>query len=408
VTIESSGPTGPGSKTNVLFISSAEHPGADTFIHMLVMRSLDRQRFNLHVACSAGPPDARTPGYQALARIPDITLREANFGPTMEGRSKFGKAMQVFRLGSMASGFWRLARYIRANGITVVHSTDRPRDAVACAVLGRLSGAKSVIHAHLQCGDWMSGSLLWAMGQVDALVGVSGFVVTSLVEHGFARERTHAVLNAIDFPIWDFRLDGAPVRREFGIPNDAPVIACAARLFRNKGQGELVRAVAAIRPGFPNLRLLIIGRDDLQAMRESFTAELKTLAAELGVSENVIFTGQRSDMPMVLAASDLFALPSDQEPFGLVFAEAMAMKKPVVALANGGTLEVVDHGKSGLLSAAGDIPALADNLRRLLRDPALRAQMGEYGRQQVEARFTAERLGRDMEYVYETLGRRKP
>jgi glycosyltransferase involved in cell wall biosynthesis len=165
--------------------------------------------------------------------------------------------------------------------------------------------------------------------------------------------------------------------------------------------------VAAIRPEFPNLRLLIIGRDDLQAMRESFTAELKTLAAELGVTDNVIFTGQRSDMPTLIAASDVFALPSDLEPFGLVFAEAMAMKKPVVALANGGTLEVVDHGKSGLLSPAGDIPALADNLRRLLRDPALRAQMGEYGRQQVEARFTAERLGSDMARVYESLEGRK-
>jgi predicted O-linked N-acetylglucosamine transferase (SPINDLY family) len=84
------GPQNPGTKTRVLFISSAEHPGADTFIHMLIMRSLDRARFDVHVACSACPPDARTRGYTALAAIPDIHLREADFGPSMSGLSLAG------------------------------------------------------------------------------------------------------------------------------------------------------------------------------------------------------------------------------------------------------------------------------------------------------------------------------
>jgi glycosyltransferase involved in cell wall biosynthesis len=117
----------------------------------------------------------------------------------------------------------------------------------------------------------------------------------------------------------------------------------------------------------------------------------------------VIFTGQRADMPALMAASAVFALASDEEPFGLVFAEAMAMKKPVVALNNGGAPEVVDHGKSGLLSAPGDQDALEANLLTLLRDPALRARMGEYGRQQAEARFTARRMAADVGHIYESL-----
>jgi glycosyltransferase involved in cell wall biosynthesis len=176
-------------------------------------------------------------------------------------------------------------------------------------------------------------------------------------------------------------------------------------MFRGKGQDDMVHALPAIVREFPGVRLLIVGRDDLQAMRTSFTAELKTLAAELGVTENVIFTGQRSDMPAVMAACDVFALPSNEEPFGLVFVEAMAMKKPVVALANGGTLEIVEHGKSGLLSAPGDIDALAAHVVTLLRDPALRSRMGEYGRSQAEARFTAGRLAEDVAGVYEALTR---
>jgi glycosyltransferase involved in cell wall biosynthesis len=393
----------PGRKTPVLFISSAEHPGADTFVHMLIMRTLDRERFDIHVACSACPGDARTKGYAALAAIPDIHLRESDFGPTLEGLSLTGKALRAARLVPTLMGFVSLARYIRMHGISVLHATDRPRDAVACVILGKMTGAKSIVHAHLKCGDWLNGSIRWAMSQADALIGVSAFVAKSLVDHGYDCAKVHAVLNAIDLSRWDWRLEGSRIRQEFGIPAGAPVIACAGRLFRNKGQADTVRAVAALRSTFPDLRLLIIGADDRMAMKESFTEELTKLAADLGVSENVIFAGLRSDMPEIMAASDLFALPSDEEPFGLVFTEAMAMKKPVVALANGGTLEIVEHGKSGLLSALGDVDALAAHISTLLHDPGLRARMGEHGRRQVEARFTAERMAADVAQVYASL-----
>ena len=387
----------------VLFISSAEHPGADTFIHMLIMSSLDRACFDVHVACSAGTPGARTPGYNALAAIPDLHLRAADFGPSLSSLSVAGKVLQLPRIVTSVTSLVGLARYVRANRIAIVHSTDRPRDAVACAILGKMTGAKSVIHAHLLCADWMSRSLRRAMGQVDALMGVSEFVAQSLVDNGYDRAKVHAVLNAIDLRLWDYRLDGGPTRRSLGIPAHAPVIACAARLFRGKGQDELIRALPAIRQEFPDVRVLLIGRDDLQAMKTSFSAELKTLAAALGVTESVIFTGLRSDMPALMAACDVFALPSDGEPFGLVFVEAMAMKRPVAALSNGGTLEIVEHGRSGLLSPPGDVDALADNLRTLLRDPELRARMGEYGRQQVEARFTPGRMANDVARVYASL-----
>jgi glycosyltransferase involved in cell wall biosynthesis len=130
------------------------------------------------------------------------------------------------------------------------------------------------------------------------------------------------------------------------------------------------------------------------------TRMLKEHASELGVGENVIFTGQRSDIAALMAACDVFALPSFEEPFGLVFAEAMAMKRPVVALTNGGTPEVVEHGKCGLLSPPGDIDALATNLLTLLDDAALRAQFGEYGRSRVEQHFTPQRMASDFAALY--------
>jgi glycosyltransferase involved in cell wall biosynthesis len=393
-----------GRRIGVLFISSAELPGADTFIHTLIMRSLDRSKFDVHVACSAGPPGAVTAAYKALQAIPDLRLRPSNFGPSLTGLSRTRKVVELFggALRTIAS-LAGLALYVRRHGITVLHSTDRPRDAVACALLGRLTGARSIIHVHLKVADWMSASTRRSLGQVDALIGVSEFVARALVEYGYDREKTFAVLNAIDLPRWDPAIDGSAVRTELGIGPDTPVIVSAARLFLGKGQDHVIRALPAIRREFPDVRLLIVGRDDRQAMRASFTDELKALARELGVEANVIFTGQRSDMPAVMAAATVFALPSDEEPFGLVFAEAMALKKPVVALDNGGTPEVVDHGRSGLLSASGDHSALASNILTVLRDPELARRMGEYGRTQVEARFTAARMAADVGKVYGTL-----
>jgi glycosyltransferase involved in cell wall biosynthesis len=392
-------------KTGVLFLSSAEWPGADTFIHALIMCGLDRSRFDVHAACSTWKPEARTTAFEALSAIPDLRVRPTDFGPSLSGRSMVEKAVLLSRSLPTVAGFASLARYVRKHRISILHSTDRPRDAVSCAVLAKLTGAKSVIHVHVKCGDWIGRSVRWAMGQVDALVGVSQFVAQALVENGYAAHKTHAVLNAIDPAAWDYRLDLGPVRRALGAPSDAPVVACAARLFRGKGQDDMIRTLPLIRREFPAVQLLIIGEDDRQAMGTgtSFTAELKSLARDLGVLDRVIFTGYRRDMPAVLAASDVFALPSFEEPFGLVFLEAMAMKKPIVALNNGGTPEAVGHGMDGLLSAPGDLAALTESLLTLLRDPALRARMGDHGRRQVETRFTPERMARDTEQVYAAL-----
>jgi len=387
-----------------LFISSAECPGADTFIHTLIMRSLDRAQFDVHVACSAGRPEAPTPAFTILKDIPDLHLRPSNFGPSLTGQSPVRQAMGLLGMGGTVASFASLTRYVRRERIAVLHSTDRPRDAVACAVLGKLTGAKAIIHAHLKVADWMSSSIRKSMGRVDALIGVSEFVARSLVDYGYDREKIYAVLNAIDLPRWHpTQVSGEAVRRELELTPGTPVIVSAARLFLGKGQDHLIRALPAVRREFPDVRLVIVGRDDRQATPTSFTEDLKGLARELAVSENVIFTGQRSDMPAVMAAADVFALPSDEEPFGLVFAEAMAMKKPVVALDNGGTPEVIDNGKTGLLSTPGDGAALASNLLTLLRDSALRARMGEAGRRVVEQRFTAARMAADVGRIYHAL-----
>jgi glycosyltransferase involved in cell wall biosynthesis len=390
-------------KIPVLFLHTATEPplGADTLVHTLIMRGLDRTHFDVHVACAKGPPSARTPTFEAISAITNMTVRPVNLGPELFGRSRLGKAAATVRTLPALWSLAGLVHYIRKHHIRIVHTSDRPRDAAAAVLLARLTGTKCIIHVHVEYGDWMSKMLRGAMARADALIGVSSFVVRSLVDHGYPAHRTHVVLNAVDPSAWDNRLDAQRARADLGIPASARVVTTVARVFRPKGQMELIRAVALVYREFPDIRLLIVGQD--YPAGTSFSTELKALATELGIARNVEFLGQRRDIAPLLAASDVFALPSVAEPFGLAHAEAMAMKRPVVALRSGGTPEVVEHEKSGLLSEPGDIETLASHISRLLRDPTLSARMGEYGRRQIESRFTLDRMSGDVERVYRSL-----
>ena len=385
----------PDKRRRVLFINSASVAGADTWIHFLLLRNLPRERFELHAAGQSGSP---APAFDELCSIPDVTVRPANFGPSLWRQSNLQKLVSMAHVLPAAANLLGLAAYIRRHGIEILHSTDRPRDAVACAALASLTGAKALIHAHVNYGDWMSRGVKWALGRADAIVGVSNFTAGTFVEAGYRPDRVHAILNAIEPSRWDPLLDPAPGRASLGISDGAPLIVSVARLFRWKGHSELISALALVKRQYPNVRLAIVGTD--YPADSGTTRMLKEQARELGVGENVLFTGQRSDIASLLAACDVFSLPSFGEPFGLVFAEAMAMKRPVVALNNGGTPEVVEHGKCGLLSPPGDIALLAANLLRLLDDPALRTQFGEYGRSRVLKHFSPQRLASDFSTLY--------
>ncbi len=390
-------------KINVLFLHSQNGFGADSAIHRDLMRYLDRNRFIVHLACSRGDGSGVPPSLAAFQEIPDIHLRATDFAPGFRHRSREAVFRGIRAAAAFPIDFLRLAAYARRRRIRVVHGTDRPRDAVYAVSLAKLVGAKSVVHVHVAWSNGYSAPAKWGVRNADAVFSISRFVTETVVATGTPRERVHTILNGIDPSRWDPHLEGGGIRREFGIPPDAPLLASVSRLFAQKGQRELLRALALVRREVPSVWLLIVGADALEVHGGSFTAELKVLARELGVADRVVFAGGRSDIPQIMAACDVFTLPSHEEPFGLVFLEAMAMQRPVVAVNNGGAPEVVEHGQSGLLSPAEDIGGLASNIVALLKDRELRVRIGEQGRSRVLARFTAQRMARDAAAAYESI-----
>lgn len=384
----------------ILFLNTATRPplGADVRVHGHIMKQLDRSRFAPYVACAPWGSGGCTPTYHMVSQIPGLDVYPVDLGRERDG-SVSARLRNLLSGARAVLGVMKLAHLIWRRRIAIVHSTDRPRDAFCCVLLSWVTPARSVVHLHVGYGGWMSRIRKWSLRRADAVISVSDFVKHSLLDAGHRSSEVHSVLNGIDLSDFGRCAARRGVRDEFGIPVDAPVILTVCRLFPAKGPGLLISALPALVRDWPDLRLVVVGEE----MEGGYRDRLERLARCSGVERHVIFTGWRSDVVDFMASSDIFAMPSLEEPCALVYLEAMAMALPVVALSSGGTPELVQHGRSGLLSPPGDQAALESNLRCLLRSATLRAAMGARGRERVARHFTAERMTRDIEALYERI-----
>lgn len=185
------------------------------------------------------------------------------------------------------------------------------------------------------------------------------------------------------------------LRKELGFGEAGLVIGAVGRLETAKGLEYLIKAFARIHGELAGnnalaahgegilAKLVIVGTGSLEN-------SLKSLAAELGVDKQVIFTGYRTDAQWIMALFDIFALPSLQEALPLVGIEAMALGKPVVGSTADGIPELVVDGETGYLVPPKDVESLASRLRELCVDPGMRRRMGQHGRERYLANFTQE------------------
>jgi len=222
--------------------------------------------------------------------------------------------------------------------------------------------------------------------RVALTIALSDHVATFVAEHGrVPRERIRRIYYGIDPDALQPRRSRAAVRAELGLSESAPVLVCVGRLAPQKDHPTLLAALARL-PA--EVVLLVVGGDPFG----DGEARLRSRAAELGLGERARFLGIRHDVPDLLAASDLFVLPSLWEGLGLVFLEAMAVGLPVVATSVSAIPEVIEDGRTGWLVPPGDGERLAATVAAALADPAERARRGRAGRQRLDGRFGLERM----------------
>jgi glycosyltransferase involved in cell wall biosynthesis len=198
--------------------------------------------------------------------------------------------------------------------------------------------------------------------------------------------------------------DGTGFRAELGIDPGVPLVTAVGNITENRGQHVLVSAMPGIRAELPGARLAIVGDPHPRRRDLDYRDRLEGLAAELGVSDAVIFAAARDDVSAVLAGADVVVNPRlVGEAFGRVACEALSAGTPVVAMREGAVPEVLRDGETALLVPPGDASEIAAATLRLLRDPDLSARIVAEGRRDVLRRFSAERSLAEFRRVAETL-----
>ncbi len=224
---------------------------------------------------------------------------------------------------------------------------------------------------------------------------VSGDLREFMIAEGFPASRVSVLYNGIQPGPRPTPAQRDLARAALGLPHGAFVVGTCGRLVAVKHLDALLRAHGAVLARWPSARTVIIGDGPERA-------SLEALAASLGISDSVVFSGYRADVRSLMPAFDVYANTSRFEGVSLTILEAMAAALPVVATEVGGNPEVVVEGETGLL-VPERAPAIADAITRLASDPRRRRLMGDAGRFRVKKYFSFARMVEEYAAAYRHL-----
>ncbi len=231
------------------------------------------------------------------------------------------------------------------------------------------------------------------IGMVDRIIFVSEAAADTYRQAGIDCDYSATILNGIDKP--QPSISRRETRQGLAVPETAQVVITVARFTAQKDYSLLLAAVPSVLAALPDVRFLLVGDGPERSAMEE-------LAATYGLSAVVLFLGERDDVPDLLAAADLFVLPSRFEGLPLVVLESMALGLPLVATRIGGTCEAVGSHYPWLVES-GDIQALGAAIIDALTDEEKKRQVGISNRNRFDKYFCADRMGRETAALYHSV-----
>jgi glycosyltransferase involved in cell wall biosynthesis len=343
-------------------------PGGTERQMIELIRRLPPARWQVHVACFRAVGAWRERAIEAAASVTEFPVRS------------FLRRDAVVQLRRFAA--WCVNRRL-----AILQTSGLPTNLFALpgAALARVPvrlGARREINANRTAAQIALQRAAYACA--SRIVANSEAVAARLRSEGISRKRITVVPNGLDL---DLFAAGRPTR-------PPTVITVVANLRVEKQHDVLIDAAPAVLSRFTHARFECVG-DGPERGR------LETLVAARGLSSAFTFRGHQPDVPGVLAAADVFVLPSRSEGFPNVVLEAMASGLPVIASALPATREVIEPEQSGLLVPSGDSRALADAICRVMGDPSFAARLGQQARAAVATRFSFDRMVAAFEQVYD-------
>jgi glycosyltransferase involved in cell wall biosynthesis len=273
-----------------------------------------------------------------------------------------------------------------------------PRDHLLSVVAARLGSVKHVVRTKHNHNRLKSGFLSrFLYRKCSKIVTVSEHVRQVLIKDGIAPGAIETIYTGIDNHQFTPRPPVKTVARDLEITEDELVVGCVSSLHVRKGIQEILEAFKLLRESMPEtkIRCLLVGKK---------WQRWSDVAAELGIEEDVIFTGFRRDVANLLSILDVYVLPSRDEALGTSILEAMAMGLPVVASNVGGIPEAL-RNEAGVIVSPKDPVGLAKAMKTLLEDHHRRTKLGENARERAKVDFSLETMVDRTADLYEQLMR---
>ena len=282
---------------------------------------------------------------------------------------------------------WKLSKLVRKWKPEIVHAHDP--HAVTMAALGLSFGAPEPrpkivasrrVDFHLQSHAFSQ----WKYRQVDGFIAASRAIKDILVQDRIPAGRIAVVHDGIDVEKIENR-PAVDLHAEYWLPHGVPLVVNVGALVGHKGQKFLIDAMPLVLREVPDAHLIIFGEGDLRA-------PLERQVKNLSLTKRVLLPGFREDVLSLMKSADLFVMSSVTEGLGSAVLDAMAMGLAVVGTTAGGIPEAVVPNVTGELVAPADSKALAAAIVKLLKNPRLRREYGDAGRQHVAERFGVDKL----------------
>lgn len=390
----------------ILYVHHGKGIGGAPLSLLYLIRGLDRQRYDPAVLCiheSEAADLFRDEGIETVVdeRMHDFSHTNVLWYPWWQLPKTLLRALQFIPT------YLRFRRFLRRQRCDLVHLNTSTLTAFGLAA--HAEGVPVAWHIREPLHPGYLGIRRAIIRRIihhcaDLVLPICRYDASQLLPSPTIR----VVYNFIDFAQFDAAIDGVPVRKELGIPDDSPVVLMLGGVNPIKGTRDFVDAAVHVLKRRSDAVFLIAGpipndrfRNRINGLRVYREDVFRRIPQSF--HSQIRFLGIRSDIPQLLAASQLLCFPSTVPHFARPVIEASAMGLPVVASDLGGPQELMMHNETGLLVPPHDPAALADAITRCINDEALRRRMGERGIAFAHEHFDAQSNTQEVLSAYEEL-----
>jgi glycosyltransferase involved in cell wall biosynthesis len=388
----------PCNKIKVIHVITRFDKGGSAENTFITVRDLDKGRYDVVLVTGASLP--------GNTGDPEARAIEANRIAAREHQVRLiGLRHLVRDLDPLSDiiAFFSLLNIIRREKPHIVHTHTSK-----AGILGRWAAwfcrVPIIIHTphgHVFWGyfnSWQTRLFIllerWTARITTAIVTLTPQEKEDHLRFRIAPEEKFTVIHS-GVDLRTFRVDlyqTSETKALLGISPETTVVGTVGRLTAVKGQEVLIHAASELIRRGEKIFLVLLGDGELRR-------DLEELSLRLGIAEHVRFLGWRPDVARVMAACDIFCLPSRNEGMGKVLVEAMAMGKPIIASSIGGIPDIVRSGENGILVSVGDTAAWAEAIACLCRDPEKRRRMGDAG-MLMAPRYSSEEMIKRIDRMY--------